>query len=41
MAADTGQRYMGLSLTAGAWGQIHGTIPHSGGDSGTVVVAGS
>jgi hypothetical protein len=33
MAADTGQRYMGLSLTVGAWGQVHGTIPHSGSDS--------
>jgi hypothetical protein len=41
MALDTGQRYMGLSLVAGQWGQIHGTIPHSGGDSSVSVSAGS
>ena len=41
MALDTGQRYMGLELIAGRWGQIHGSIPHSGGDSGTVNVDGS
>lgn len=33
MALDTGQRYMGLALVVGQWGQIHGTIPHSGSDS--------
>lgn len=32
-ALDTGQRYMGLALVAGAWGQVHGAIPHSGADS--------
>lgn len=41
MASDTGQRFMGLSLTVGAWGQIHGSIPHSGSDSSVSVSAGS
>lgn len=41
LALDTGQRYMGLELVAGRWGQVHGSIPASHGDSGTLVVAGS
>jgi hypothetical protein len=38
MALDTGQRYMGLALVVGQWGQVHGSIPHSGSDSCVVSV---
>jgi hypothetical protein len=33
-ALDTMQRYMGLDLVAGHWGQVHGSIPasHASGD---------
>lgn len=33
LALDTAQRYMGLALVAGRWGQVHGSIPasHAGG----------
>lgn len=42
MAIDTGQRYMALGTTAAqGWGQIHGTIPHSGSDSVVSISAGS
>ena len=41
LALDTMQRYMGTALIAGRWGQVHGSIPASHGDSGTLVVAGS
>jgi 1,6-anhydro-N-acetylmuramate kinase len=34
-ALDTGQRYMGLDLVVGHWGQVHGSIPasHAGGSA--------
>jgi hypothetical protein len=38
LALDTAQRYMGTAMIAGRWGQVHGTIPHSGSDSTVSVV---